>query len=172
MARAETEGGIGGTVGGRGRGIRLPGLKDARTEAGYSMRRLEAESGVSRSTIWHLELGERGAQSRTVERLAKTIGVPVRALTRAPGRADGDAPAEVAPNFGVAAAAEKDFEFAALRAEAEGISEDEALGRMMRERKLAEDRRRRWGPRHRPLSELPRITRGLTASEAVAADRA
>lgn len=167
MARAETGGGIGGTVGGRGRGIRLPGLRDARTEAGYSMRRLEAESGVSRSTIWHLELGERGAQSRTVERLAKTIGVPVRALTRAPGEPhawDDGGSAEAAPNFGVASAG--DFEFAKLRAAAEGISEDEALGRMMRERAQRPPK-----PRLMPREEMPQVSGGLTASAAVLADR-
>ncbi len=42
MAKAE------GRVGGRGRGIRLPGLRHARTKAGYSMRELEAKSGVAR----------------------------------------------------------------------------------------------------------------------------
>lgn len=160
---AKTEG----RVGGRGRGIRLPGLRRARTEAGYSMRALEADSGVARSTIWHLEEGERGAQSRTVSTLAECLKVPPHALTREPGDAPPADPDAESAVHAVGVVSEEDFIFAALRAPAEGVSEDEALGRILRERR---DRPARPAPR--PREQMPKIPAGgLTAAAAVSADR-
>jgi transcriptional regulator with XRE-family HTH domain len=152
---------------GRGRGILVPGLHRARIDAGYSMRRLEADSGVARSTIYRLELGERGAQRRTLQTLAGALGVPLRALTR-----DLSEPsAEPVPNVGVVASKE-DFEFAKMLAAAEGISEDEALGRMVRERTLPGGEQRPLKPPRRSHEVRPKIPAGgLTAAAAVSADR-
>ncbi len=156
---AKTEG----RVGGRGRGIRLPGLRRARTEAGYSMRALEADSGVARSTIWHLERGERGAQSRTVRQLAEVLDIPVLALTREPGDDD---PASGSSRHAFGVVKEKDFVFAKIRAAAEGISEDEALGRMLRERAQRPPKPQLW-----PREEMPKIAGEKNAAAAVLADR-
>ncbi len=69
---------------GRGKGIMLPGLMRARTDAGYSIRGLQEASGVPRSTISLIERGLSGAQSRTVHRLAEALDVEIPALTHAP----------------------------------------------------------------------------------------
>jgi transcriptional regulator with XRE-family HTH domain len=65
----------------------LPGLRRARTDAGYSIRGLQVASGVPRSAISLIERGKSGAQSRTVHRLAEALGVEPPALTRDPADA-------------------------------------------------------------------------------------
>lgn len=71
---------------GRGRGIMLLGLKDAREDAGQTLEELEeltASGGVKRvyaSTISELENLHRGAQGRTVRALAEALGTSVRRL--------------------------------------------------------------------------------------------
>lgn len=75
------------TKNGRGRGIMLPGLRRARTDAGYSIRGLQVASGVPRSTISLIERGKSGAQSRTVHRLAEALDVEMPSLTRDPAEA-------------------------------------------------------------------------------------
>jgi transcriptional regulator with XRE-family HTH domain len=59
----------------RGRGIMLKNLRRIRERKGLSLRELEAKSGVYRSTINELELLDRGAQGRTVRKLADALGV-------------------------------------------------------------------------------------------------
>ncbi len=89
MSASGVEGGSGEVrrnAAGRGKGILLPGLRGAREEAGRTIRELEAESGVARSTIHALEKGERGAQGRTIKALAQALGVSARRLTT--GRED------------------------------------------------------------------------------------
>lgn len=60
----------------------LAGLKDARENAGLSLRELEAETGrgVYQSTISDLENLRRGAQPRTARKLAEALGVTVKDL--------------------------------------------------------------------------------------------
>lgn len=66
----------------RGRGIMLAGLKDARENAGLSLRELEAATGrgVYQSTISDLENLRRGAQPRTARKLAEALDVTVKDL--------------------------------------------------------------------------------------------
>ncbi len=157
---------------GKGHGIGAPGLKQARADAGLTMRELEDASGVARSTIYRLETGEHGARSKTLKTLAKALDVPLHALTRQPGETyswDENGGGEAAPTFGVAS--KQDFEFAAIRAAAEGISEDEALGRMFRERTLGDGSQRPLKPPRRPHEVRPKIVGPLTAAAAVSADR-
>lgn len=64
----------------RGRGIMLRNLKRTRERKGLSLRELETKSGVYRSTINELELLDRGAQGRTVRKLAEALGVNTEEL--------------------------------------------------------------------------------------------
>lgn len=152
---------------GKGHGIGAPGLKQARADLGLTMRELEDASGVARSTIYRLESGEHGARSQTLKTLAKVLDVPLHALTRQPRETyswDENGGGEGAPTFGVAS--KQDFEFAAIRAAAEGISEDEALGRMLRERAQRPPKPQLW-----PREEMPKIAGEKNAAAAVLADR-
>lgn len=58
----------------------LRNLRRARERKGLSLRELEAISGVYRSTINDLELLDRGAQGRTVRKLAGALGVDTEDL--------------------------------------------------------------------------------------------
>ncbi len=177
---------------GRGRGIRVPGLRRAREDAGYSVSDLEDASGVARSTISYLEDGVRGARGQTVRTLSRALGVPVSALTREPAEratVGGEGfPPDVVPSDAVGLAAREDFgddpmdgggyeayevlvALAPQRAAAEGISTEEALSRLVHEQvRLARAERRRK-PRLRPLDDLPRVEGPNTAAAAVLADR-
>ncbi len=59
----------------RGRGIMLPNLKQTRERKGLSLRELQEQSGVYRSTINGLENLDHGAQGRIVRKLADALGV-------------------------------------------------------------------------------------------------
>ncbi len=161
---------------GKGRGIWLPGLKALRSEAGYSMRELEEKSGVAYSTIYRLETGEHSARSRTVRTLAEALDAPIYALTREPGQylaeegSDGDPDAENSAHA-VGMVSKEDFAFAAVRAAAEDISEDEALGRLVREKVSLERAGRRLKPRLRSTEEMAHIEGPNNAAAAVLADR-
>lgn len=133
------------------------------------MRELEAESGVSRSTIYRLETCEHGARSRTVRSLTEVLDVPVQTLTRSPVSGDDPASGGSPHAFGVVST--EDFAFAKIRAAAEGVSEDEALGRMLRERTLDDGTQRPVKPPRRPHSVRPKLVGPLTAAAAVSADR-
>lgn len=70
---------------GRGRGIMLPGLRNAREDAGLSQEALEEATRVAgrrvyASTISELENLKRGAHGRTALVLAEALGVGVREL--------------------------------------------------------------------------------------------
>lgn len=60
---------------GRGRGAELPGLRQARARQGLSMEELKERTGIAVSTISELESGHRGAQGRTVRKLADALKV-------------------------------------------------------------------------------------------------
>lgn len=62
--------------------MQLPGLKNARIDAGYSLRALEELSGVHAASISKLELLHNGAQPRTARKLADALDVEVRDLRR------------------------------------------------------------------------------------------
>lgn len=69
----------------RGKGTMLPRLKNAREDAGLSLRELEeatreAGSTVYASTISEVENGRRGVQPRTARALAQALGVKVKEL--------------------------------------------------------------------------------------------
>ncbi len=69
----------------RGKGTMLPGLKDARENAGLSLRELEeatreAGNTVYASTISEVENQRRGAQPRTARTLAQALRVTVKEL--------------------------------------------------------------------------------------------
>ena len=50
-------------------------LRTLRQQKVLTLRELEARSGVAYNTIWHLENGKRGAQPRTLRKLADALGV-------------------------------------------------------------------------------------------------
>ena len=47
-----------------------------------TLRELEERSGVAYNTIWHLENGRRGAQPRTIRKLAVALGVNPEELVK------------------------------------------------------------------------------------------
>ena len=67
----------------RGGGIMLAGLREARQDAGLTLRELSEASGVPLATISKLELGRRGAVGKTTRALAQALGVEVRELRQA-----------------------------------------------------------------------------------------
>ncbi len=56
-------------------GERTPRLRELRRGAAMSQRELARASGIAASTIAYLEEGSRGAQWRTIRRLAQVLGV-------------------------------------------------------------------------------------------------
>lgn len=62
------------------RGIPLANLRIERQRAGLTLRELEAKSGVKNTTISELENGRRGAQGRTLRKLAGALGISTRDL--------------------------------------------------------------------------------------------
>lgn len=66
------------------RGFLLRGLKQHREGAMVSQRELAKKSGVTQSTIWELETLGRGANPRTVRKLADALGVTVEDLRSSP----------------------------------------------------------------------------------------
>ncbi len=50
-------------------------LRALRRQRVLTLRELEERSGVAYNTIWHLENGKRGAQPRTLRKLAEALGV-------------------------------------------------------------------------------------------------
>ena len=47
-----------------------------------TLRELEERSGVAYNTIWHLENGKRGAQPRTLRKLARALDVEPEELVK------------------------------------------------------------------------------------------
>ena len=60
-------------------------LKALRHQRVLTLRELEQRSGVAYNTIWHLENGKRGAQPRTIRKLADALGVAPEELVRVEG---------------------------------------------------------------------------------------
>lgn len=54
---------------------KTPRLRELRERATLSQEELKERSGISRATIADLEAGNRGAQPRTIRRLAEALGV-------------------------------------------------------------------------------------------------
>ena len=65
---------------GRGRGMELPGLKKARTRKGLTVQELKDRTGIAASTIVGLENLNRGAQGRTLRKLAEALEVETEEL--------------------------------------------------------------------------------------------
>jgi transcriptional regulator with XRE-family HTH domain len=61
---------------------RLKALRDQRL---LTLRELEQRSGVAYNTIWHLENGKRGAQPRTLRKLARALDVEPEELVKTEG---------------------------------------------------------------------------------------
>jgi transcriptional regulator with XRE-family HTH domain len=61
---------------------KLPQLRRLRNETALSQEELAKRSGVSRATIADLEAGKRGAQPRTLRKLAGALGVEPRELLK------------------------------------------------------------------------------------------
>ena len=57
-------------------------LKTLRQQRVLTLRELEERSGVAYNTIWHLENGKRGAQPRTLRKLARALGVEPEELVQ------------------------------------------------------------------------------------------
>lgn len=64
------------------RGTRLPHLRAIRERRFLTQERLSELSHVSRTTIYRLEGGERGAREGTVSELARALGVSPVELVR------------------------------------------------------------------------------------------
>jgi transcriptional regulator with XRE-family HTH domain len=60
-------------------------LRALRQQRVLTLRELEERSGVAYNTIWHLENGKRGAQPRTIRKLADALGVAPEALVKVEG---------------------------------------------------------------------------------------
>ncbi len=159
--------------------LKLEGLRTARKAAGLSLRDMEERTAaqgqrVYSSTISELENGKRGANRSTAVRLGEALGVPVGMLT-------GEMPFEAAmvlvrPESGTVAPADvaalEEFDdFAAMLAEAEGITHTLALGRMMHERMFQASNGHLPKPPRRPHEVRPKIVGDMTAAAAVSADR-
>jgi transcriptional regulator with XRE-family HTH domain len=63
-------------------------LRELRQQRVLTLRELESRSGVAYNTIWHLENGKRGAQPRTLRKLAVALGVDPEELVRVGGGDD------------------------------------------------------------------------------------
>ena len=60
-------------------------LKALRHRRVLTLRELEQRSGVAYNTIWHLENGKRGAQPRTLRKLARALHVEPEELVQTEG---------------------------------------------------------------------------------------
>lgn len=60
-------------------------LRELRQQRVLTLRELEERSGVAYNTIWHLENGKRGAQPRTIRKLAEALEVSPEELVRVGG---------------------------------------------------------------------------------------
>ena len=60
-------------------------LKALRYQRVLTLRELEQQSGVAYNTIWHLENGKRGAQPRTLRKLARALDVEPEELVKTEG---------------------------------------------------------------------------------------
>jgi transcriptional regulator with XRE-family HTH domain len=62
--------------------VNVQRLRALRQQRVLTLRELETRSRVAYNTIWHLENGKRGAQPRTIRKLAAALGVEPEELVR------------------------------------------------------------------------------------------
>jgi transcriptional regulator with XRE-family HTH domain len=65
--------------------VNVDRLKALRHQRVMTLRELEQRSGVAYNTIWHLENGKRGAQPRTLRKLARALDVEPEELVKTEG---------------------------------------------------------------------------------------
>ena len=65
--------------------VNVDRLKALRHQRVLTLRELEQRSGVAYNTIWHLENGKRGAQPRTLRKLASALDVEPEELVKTGG---------------------------------------------------------------------------------------
>ena len=65
--------------------VNVQRLRALRQQRVLTLRELEERSGVAYNTIWHLENGKRGAQPRTLRKLADALGVDPGELVKVEG---------------------------------------------------------------------------------------
>jgi transcriptional regulator with XRE-family HTH domain len=65
--------------------VNVDRLKALRHRRVLTLRELEQRSGVAYNTIWHLENGKRGAQPRTLRKLARALDVEPEELVQTGG---------------------------------------------------------------------------------------
>ncbi|HEY6713270.1 MAG TPA: helix-turn-helix transcriptional regulator [Rubrobacter sp.] len=65
--------------------VNVDRLKALRHRRVLTLRELEQRSGVAYNTIWHLENGKRGAQPRTLRKLARALDVEPEELVKPEG---------------------------------------------------------------------------------------
>ncbi len=65
--------------------VNMQRLRALRQQKVLTLRELEERSGVAYNTIWHLENGKRGAQPRTIRKLANALGVDPGELVKVEG---------------------------------------------------------------------------------------
>jgi transcriptional regulator with XRE-family HTH domain len=65
--------------------VNVDRLKALRHQRVLTLRELEQRSGVAYNTIWHLENGKRGAQPRTLRKLARALDVEPEVLVKTEG---------------------------------------------------------------------------------------
>jgi transcriptional regulator with XRE-family HTH domain len=65
--------------------VNVDRLKALRHRRVLTLRELERRSGVAYNTIWHLENGKRGAQPRTLRKLARALDVEPEELVKTEG---------------------------------------------------------------------------------------
>jgi len=65
--------------------VNVDRLKALRNQRLLTLRELEQRSGVAYNTIWHLENGKRGAQPRTLRKLARALDVEPEELVKTDG---------------------------------------------------------------------------------------
>ena len=65
--------------------VNVQRLRTLRQQRVLTLRELEERSGVAYNTIWHLENGKRGAQPRTLRKLADALGVDPGELVKVEG---------------------------------------------------------------------------------------
>ncbi len=62
--------------------VNVQRLRALRQQRVLTLRELEERSGVAYNTIWHLENGKRGAQPRTLRKLARALSVEPEELVQ------------------------------------------------------------------------------------------
>src|SRR5215204_1520181 len=65
--------------------VNVDRLKALRHQRVLTLRELEQRSGVAYKTIWHLGSGKRGAQPRTLRKLARALNVEPEELVKTEG---------------------------------------------------------------------------------------